>query len=55
MRYCPSGITRLGPNREVIFARRLSLKSGKTYNFVAASLRPADSQAVVDALRRTLQ
>lgn len=31
----------------------LILKSGKTYNFVAASLRPADSRAVVDSLRRT--
>lgn len=30
------------------------LNSGKTYNFVAASLRPADSQAIVDSLRRAL-
>lgn len=30
------------------------LKSGKTYNFAPASLRPADSQAVVDALRSAL-
>jgi hypothetical protein len=30
------------------------LNSGKTYNFVAASLRPADSQQIVDALRKAL-
>lgn len=31
------------------------LKSSKTYNFVSASLRPADTQAMVDSLRRALQ
>jgi hypothetical protein len=31
------------------------LKSSKTYNFVGASLRPADTQAIVDSLRRALQ
>ncbi len=30
------------------------LASGKRYNFVAASLRPADGQAIVDSLRRAL-
>ncbi len=30
------------------------LKSRKTYNFIAASLRPTDSQTIVDSLRRTL-
>ncbi len=30
------------------------LDSGKTYNFVAASLSPADSQSIVDSLRRAL-
>jgi hypothetical protein len=30
------------------------LSSGKTYNFVAASLRPADSQSIVESLRRAL-
>ncbi len=30
------------------------LDSGKTYNFVAASLRAADSQSIVDSLRRAL-
>jgi len=29
------------------------LNSGKTYNFVAASLCPADSQVIVDSLRKT--
>jgi hypothetical protein len=31
------------------------LSSGQTYNFVATSLRPADSQAMVDALKRALK
>jgi predicted RNA-binding protein YlxR (DUF448 family) len=31
------------------------LNSGKTYNFAAASLRPADNQAIVDSLRRALK
>jgi hypothetical protein len=31
------------------------LDSGKSYNFVAASLRSADSQAIIDALRRSMQ
>ncbi len=31
------------------------LKSSKTYNFVSTSLRPADTQKIVDALRRALQ
>lgn len=30
------------------------LNSGKTYNFVAASLRPAESQQIVDSLRKAL-
>jgi len=30
------------------------LTSGKTYNFAAPSLRPADTQAIVDSLRRAL-
>ena len=32
----------------------LILNSGKTYNFVAASLRPQDTQAIIDSLRRAL-
>jgi hypothetical protein len=32
----------------------INLASGKTYNFVAASLRPADSQSIVDSLRKAL-
>ena len=31
------------------------LNSGKTYNFIAASLRPADGQSMVEALRQVLQ
>ena len=31
------------------------LHSGKTYNFIAASLRPEDGQSIVDALRQVLQ
>jgi IPT/TIG domain len=31
------------------------LRSSKTYNFVSASLRPADTQAIVDKLRSALQ
>jgi Quinohemoprotein amine dehydrogenase, alpha subunit domain III len=31
------------------------LKSSKTYNFVSASLLPADTQKIVDSLRRALQ
>jgi IPT/TIG domain len=31
------------------------LKSSKTYNFVSASLRPADTQTIVDSLRHALQ
>jgi hypothetical protein len=31
------------------------LKSGKTYHFMAASLRPADGQPIVDALKRGLK
>lgn len=31
------------------------LRTGQTFNFVAASLRPADSQSVVDALRRAMK
>jgi hypothetical protein len=33
----------------------INLTSGKTYNFVAASLRPADSQAIVDSLRKAIR
>jgi predicted RNA-binding protein YlxR (DUF448 family) len=33
----------------------VTLNSGKTYNFVPTSLRPADSQAFVESLRRALQ
>ncbi len=31
------------------------LNSGKSYNFIASSLRPADSQSIVDALRAALR
>jgi hypothetical protein len=31
------------------------LSSGQNFNFIAASLKPADSQSIVDALRRALQ
>jgi hypothetical protein len=31
------------------------LKGSKTYNFASATLRPADTQAIVDSLRRALQ
>ena len=31
------------------------LSSGQAYNFVATSLRPADSQAIVDSLKRALK
>ena len=31
------------------------LSSGKTYNFIAGSLRPPDSQAMVDSLRHAMQ
>lgn len=31
------------------------LNSGKTYNFIASSLRPADSQSIVDALLKALR
>ena len=30
------------------------LTSGKTYNFIAGSLRPADSQSIVDSLRKAI-
>jgi len=33
----------------------VTLNSGKTYNFVAMSLRPADSQAIVESLHSALQ
>ena len=32
----------------------INLTSGKTYNFIAGSLRPADSQFIVDSLRKTI-
>lgn len=31
------------------------LKSGKTFNFAPASLRPADSQAIMDSIRQALK
>jgi hypothetical protein len=31
------------------------LNSGQTYNFIAASLRPADSQSIMDALHKALK
>ena len=31
------------------------LNSGQTYNFIAASLRPADSQSIIDALRKAMK
>ncbi len=31
------------------------LKASKTYNFASATLRPADTQSIVDSLRRALQ
>ena len=33
---------------------RVNLTSGQSYNFVAASLKPSDSQSIVDTLRRAL-
>ena len=33
----------------------INLSSGKTYNFIAGSLRPADSQAIVDSLRKAMR
>ena len=32
----------------------INLTSGKTYNFIAASLRPADGHAIVDSLRKAI-
>ena len=32
----------------------INLTSGKTYNFVAGSLRPADSQPIIDSLRKAI-
>jgi hypothetical protein len=32
----------------------INLTSGKTYNFIAASLRPADTHSIVDSLRKAL-
>jgi hypothetical protein len=32
----------------------INLTSGKTYNFIAGSLRPADSQPIVDSLRKAI-
>jgi hypothetical protein len=32
----------------------INLTSGKTYNLVAGSLRPADSQSIVDSLRKAI-
>ncbi|HEV2494888.1 MAG TPA: hypothetical protein VG204_17635 [Terriglobia bacterium] len=32
----------------------IMLNSGKTYNFIASSFRPADSQSIVDTLRQAL-
>jgi hypothetical protein len=32
----------------------INLTSGKTYNFIASSLRPADSQSVIDSLRKAI-
>ena len=31
------------------------LKSGQTYNFVASSLRPADSQSLIDSLQKAIR
>ena len=31
------------------------LNSGQTYNFIATSLRPADSQSIIDALRKVMK
>ena len=31
------------------------LNSGQTYNFIASSLRPADSQSIIDALRKVMK
>jgi hypothetical protein len=31
------------------------LNSGQTYNFIAASLRPADSESIIDALRKAVK
>ena len=32
----------------------INLTSGKTYNFIAGSLRPADTRSIVDSLRKTI-
>jgi hypothetical protein len=32
----------------------INLASGKTYNFVAGSLRPAESQSIIDSLRKAI-
>jgi hypothetical protein len=32
----------------------INLTSGKTYNFIAGSLRPADSQSIIDSLRKAI-
>ena len=32
----------------------INLTSGKTYNFIAGSLRPADSQSILDSLRKAI-
>jgi hypothetical protein len=53
-----SGIKEVGAN--VILGLNtgtfhINLTSGKTYNFIAGSLRPADSQSVIDSLRKAIQ
>lgn len=53
----PSDIKEIGPNSILGFNTgtfHIILNSGKTYNFIAATLRPADGQAIVEALRRAL-
>jgi hypothetical protein len=52
-----SEITEVGAN--IIFGLKtgtfhIELTSGKKYNFVAASLRSADSQSIIDSLRKAI-
>lgn len=53
----PSDVKEIGPNTILGMntgSFHVILNSGKTYNFMAASLKPADSLSIIDALRRAL-
>lgn len=53
-----ANVKEIGPNAFLGVSTgtfHIILNSGKTFNFIAASLRPPDSQAIVDSLRRALQ